>query len=538
MRQFWLVCNRLVLCCVVLSFSSTLSALPTQRFGDSWKLNVSPDLRLSYQRANNTGDLKGNEGDSLEYGSYIYNLPISIQYGTMFRFFTKITGEGPSHYAAPLKDLTTSVEGANVNRNGSGDSVFYPWLAEAWIQLYTTPNHSLQVGQSPYKVGNGYALGGQYNHYGLTYLYEKGRNNVRLRYSLLDRENAYSEIRKKTNSKWLGRSADSDAYMIAADILFQPVKRKSFSLTFQPYGGFLHDQTPLESRAQPGYFANIKTTVVGGTAVYTYQPYKAKLDEILTYGLSTTFDSPYLTVNLEYAKNGGKTTGQENNQNWGDITHSGYLFHSEVKAHAGMFTPRAKLVLASGNEVNTTDPTNYYNATLKRNENKAFSVFSPLNTNLVDSHAHGAPVPVVAMAGGYTMNYGIRRPGTFNDPHVWENLSAYDFGLNIVPHSKVFLMTDFWILKAMNAAIGQDSSNTIKQLSKDLGSEIDFYATYSITHSLSVGAHGGLFMPGDYYKTVRTDLQGDRNGEISQTVRADGSAENAHQVEFFVTYKF
>ncbi|MBI3583064.1 MAG: hypothetical protein HY096_03820 [Nitrospinae bacterium] len=496
-------------------------AISAQTLEENWKLGITPDIRLSYNRANNTGDLKNSGGDELGYFSYIYNIPLKIIYKSRHQFFIKITSEGPSHYAAPLNEITTAVEGSRVKKGGS-DSILYPWISEVWLKFYPTLSNSIQIGQSPYVIGNGYALGGQYNNYGATYSYE---DIVRLRYSILDVENVNSEIRKDTHSKWLGRSADSDAYMVAADLKLRPVNNKTAIVTLQPYIGLLYDRTAFEKRKQHGYFANSNTS------------FRAKRDEIYTYGLSAVVDSPYFTFELEAAKNAGETKG-EDNQNWGDIKHKGYLIHTAVNGHFGMFTPRAKLVIASGNEVSTDDYQKYNAGSLKRTENNAFTVFSPLNTNLVDSFAHIAPVPVVAMAGGYTMNYGIRRPGAFNDPHVWENISAYNIGLNITPSETSFIMIDYWSLKAMNAGIGLDANNNIRYLSKDLGNEIDVYATYSITKGVTFGVHGGYFMPGEYYKTVRSDPASNWGAAMSQTVRADGSSDSASQMEFFVAYKF
>ena len=501
--------------------SAPLHAVPAYAVKDIVKFQTWPELRLSYNKISNTGDLKTSEGDGLDYASYIYRIPISLQYRSNMSFFVNLIAEGPSHYAAPLNDLETFVEGSKVKKNGGSASIGYPQISELWLKLYLTYNHSLQIGQAPYVVGQGYALGGQYNNYGITYAFQKAdKFRWRLRYSILDVENRISILRSKTNEKYLGRAADSSAYLLATDI-----DVKSGDLTLQPYFGWLHDQTSLEDRNSSTFFGNAA------------QQFKAKEDNIYTFGGSAAYDSPYADISFEFAKNAGKTTGQPN-QNWGsDIHHSGYLIHSEIKGHLGIFTPRAKYILASGNESKIEDLPGALAGTLKRNENAAFTVFSPLNTNLVDSYAHLAPVPVVAMAGGYGMNYGIRRPGTYNDPHVWENLNAYNLGINIIPHEKVFMMVDYWYLKAVNPAIGRNTAGTLVALPRDLVSEIDYYATYTPCKMFTVGVHGGYFMPGAYYKASRIDAPATWNGAASQTVRVDGTADAAYQVElFFVTH--
>ncbi|GEM_PF-1776972 len=501
--------------------TAILKAAPTYALKNVLKFQTWPELRLSYNKLSNTGDLKTSEGDGLDYASYIYKIPLSIQYRSNATFFVNIISEGPSHYAAPLHDLETFVEGSRLKKNGSSASMGYPFISELWLKLYLTYNHTLQMGQAPYIVGQGYALGGQYSNYGVTYAYEKADQiQWRFRYSILDVENRASMLRSKSNEKYLGRTAESSAYLLATDI-----KVKTGDITLQPYFGWLHDQTSLENRSASAYFGNFT------------QQFKAKEDDIYTYGGSASYGSPYADLSFEFAKNGGKTKGQPN-QNWDDIKHTGYLIHSEIKGHFGIFTPRAKYILASGNESKVEDLPGAVSGALKRTENAAFTVFSPLNANLVDSYAHSAPVPVVAMAGGYGMNYGIRRPGTYNDPHIWENLTAYNLGFNMIPHEKVFMMVDYWYLKSINPAIGRNAAGTVVALPRDLGSEIDYYATYNICKMLTVGVHGGYFMPGAYYKAIRIDSPTSWNGAASQTVRVDGTADAAYQLELFFVTRF
>lgn len=520
-KRIFLVSVIAVALIFISSFFSDCLAFRLHKLGSDWDLNIAPEVRLAYNKVSNAGDMDSDQRDDLSYASYIYNIPITVKYKSDTSFFINFLSEGPSHYSAPLKDIEPFVEGVSLKKNGGLESALYPAINEVWLKFHPYYNVTLQLGQSPYIVGNGYALGGQYNNYGITVSYErKDKATARLRYSLLDFENRIYGVRNDTIKKWdLGKSDDSSAYMLSADITIHAGNHR-----FQPYVGFLYDRTGADYRSQHGYYSNLT------------QSFIAKNDKIYTFGLSANLEFPYITLEVEGAKNIGKT--ESNTPGWDDIKHKGYLIHTALKGHLGIFTPRVKMVVASGNKVDVEDPAAYLAGTLQRTENRAFSVFSPLNTNLVDSFAHKASVPVVAMAGGYPMNYGIRRPGTFNDPHVWENIIAYNFGINIVPVKKAFIMIDFWSLRAKEPGIGQTGTGgSYKVLPKDLGKEFDIYATYAITKKITVGLHGGYFMPGDYYKTVRTESSFLWNNNISQTVRTDGSADIVNQIEVFVTFK-
>ncbi|MBI3813919.1 MAG: alginate export family protein [Nitrospinae bacterium] len=509
-------------CIALFGFLHEASAIRLHEMGSVWDLHISPEVRLSYNTVNNTGDLKGGDNDKLDYAAYTYKIPIHLKYKAKSLFFINILSEGPSHYAAPLQDLIPAIEGAKVTKSGGVESILYPGVNEVWLKVYPFTQINLQIGQAPYTVGNSYAIGGQYNNYGVTVAYEySDKIKTRLRYSILDFENKLYEIRPDTFKKWgLGRSYDSDAYLLAAYI-----KLKVSNHTFQPYIGYFYDQTPLSKRKQHGYFTNAAESFAPGA------------DRIYTIGLNANLEFSYITIEFEGIKNSGET--ESGTKGWGNIKHEGYLIHANAKGHLGVFTPRIKMVAASGNKVDTGDPARFTAGTLRRTENSAFTVFSPLNTNLVDSYAHKATVPVVAMAGGYSMNYGIRRPGTYNDPHVWENIITYNAGLSFAPADEVFLMLDYWKLSAMEAGIGQKTVNgPYEYLSKDLGDEVDIYGSYSLTKTMTIGLHGGYFLPGGYYKTVRADSENVWNNNMSQTARADGSADNAYQMELFFTYKF
>ncbi|MEW6680286.1 MAG: hypothetical protein AB1297_04580 [bacterium] len=504
-------------------FYSDVFALQTQILTTNWTININPVVRLSCNSANNTGDLNNANDDKMDYPSYIYKIPIGIKYKGDDVFFINILSEGPAHYAAPLKDVFTTIEGWQVKKRGGFESALYPAVNEVWVKMYPKPNISLQIGQSAYKVGNGYALGGHYNNYGITIEYKKAR----LRYAILDIENGMYGIRKDTITKWdLAKNYDSEASMISTDARINLINQVDYVWAIQPYIGFLYDHTSQDKRNQHGYFTN-------ATGCFPVDK-----DKIYTYGVSTNLKLPSIGIEFEMAKNSGKTTSR-NKQQWKDIEHNGYLVHTAVKGYLGMFIPRAKIVIASGNKTNTTDPKDWLAGTLKRTTNHAFTVFSPLNTNLVDTYAHSAPVPVVSMAYGYTMNYGIRRPGTFNDPHVWENLIATNIGLNVALTEKIFLMLDYWRLSNIHPGIGiKPGATDYEYLPTHLGDEIDLYASYSVTRSIMFGIHGGYFMPGEYYKISRIDTVSMWNNNQGQSVRTDGLANNVYQVELFMLHKF
>ncbi|MBI3600820.1 MAG: hypothetical protein HY097_09305 [Nitrospinae bacterium] len=155
-------------CIALFGFLHEASAIRLHEMGSVWDLHISPEVRLSYNTVNNTGDLKGGDNDKLDYAAYTYKIPIHLKYKAKSLFFINILSEGPSHYAAPLQDLIPAIEGAKVTKSGGVESILYPGVNEVWLKVYPFTQINLQIGQAPYTVGNSYALGGQYNNYGVT----------------------------------------------------------------------------------------------------------------------------------------------------------------------------------------------------------------------------------------------------------------------------------------------------------------------------------------------------------------------------------
>jgi len=517
---------------IVLSFASNSFAFRYHKLGSSLDIHIDPKLRMAYTLSKNTGDLQSASEDGMAYWSYIYNIPIQIDYSGV-TFFANVVSEGPSHYAAPLRTLFPRIEGSVIEKNAGIRSAFFPGVDQLWLKFSPVSSLELQLGQAPYTVGGKYALGGQYNNYGVTVSTNLSDNVTgRFRYSYLDLENRLYSLRGGGRTKFgLGKAYTSRAYMLATDL-----KIKLGHHIIQPYVGMLFDNTGPVHRTQSTFFSNGSTN-----------RFVARNDRIGTVGLYLKFDFPRITIEGEGAQNFGSSDAATTN-GWTDLSrirHRGYLYNLSVKSHLGIASPRAKVVIASGNRVSPNDPAISTAGTRRFPTNYAFTVFSPLNSGLVDSFAHLAPVPIVAMAGGYTMNYGIRRPGTFNDPHVWENIIAYNIGMDLMPVDGSYIGIDLWKLRAKEAGIGQNSAGIWRHLSKDLGYEADIYASYALMKYLTIGTHGGYFWPGNYYKEVRYDPSNLWNGNASQTVgtasglqSATGAVDPAYQIELFTEVKF
>ena len=130
-------------------------------------------------------------------------------------------------------------------------------------------------------------------------------------------------------------------------------------------------------------------------------------------------------------------------------------------------------------------------------------------------------------------NYGVLRPGTFNDPAQVENLIAPDVGFDVTPHPKVKLSFDWWHLTAFEQALGSFNGESVK-LSRDLGNEIDLNAAFDVTKYLTLSCAMGYFIPGDYYKVERND----GGTTFSPQVTGGGSASNAIYFESRIMLKF
>ena len=142
-------------------------------------------------------------------------------------------------------------------------------------------------------------------------------------------------------------------------------------------------------------------------------------------------------------------------------------------------------------------------------------------------------LPIVAMGGGYGLNYGVPRPGTFFSAD-FENLIMPSIGFDYNFTDKLCVSLYGYYLRAFNRPVGTLYGES-KYLSQDLGMEADLFVDYKATEHIKVGFLAGYFIPGRYYKEKRDDENG---SPFSPFVRGDGSANNAYQLEFYVELTF
>jgi hypothetical protein len=135
--------------------------------------------------------------------------------------------------------------------------------------------------------------------------------------------------------------------------------------------------------------------------------------------------------------------------------------------------------------------------TFTSGKNRAFSVYSPLNTNLADSIYPVGPesMPLVAMGGGNGLNYGVGRPTTFSDPYLFENLILVCLGLDFQITEKLSMTFDWWYLRSAERGVGTWAGES-KTLATDLGHEMDMYVNYELERACGAKPVLRLFFSG------------------------------------------
>lgn len=141
---------------------------------------------------------------------------------------------------------------------------------------------------------------------------------------------------------------------------------------------------------------------------------------------------------------------------------------------------------------------------------------------------------MLAMGNGYGLNYGINRPGTFLDPFLPDNIIFGNLGFDYQCTDKLSFTLDWWHLRAKERGIGT-FEGFAKELSTDLGNEVDVFVSYEFSKNFSVELSAGYFFPGRFYKEERDDTEGSL---LTPFVRGDGKADNAYQIELSFTISF
>ena len=480
------------------------SILETEDFALSMDAYLREDL-ITFK---NIVDLdSSNSDDTTTYLGIDYSLGFGLESknnGT--KFYLKLERNGPYDYGAPLFVHNTLMTSGGVVEKYRNDELL-PNLEEFWLDMPLFNIFRFKIGLYTYEVGNGFSLNGGYENYGFTFSKEWENVLWRIYYcrpDLVYKNHLGPRIRQEEEQ---GIDYEhSAANFFAADVKF--TKENS---TIWPYIGVLADYTSSGKRDKT-FTAPIKRDILG------------------TAGFTFSLKQNNLSFNTEIAHNFGKA--ESDDPNYKDIYHTGYLVYTGLDYNIGKFVPSFDFLLIPGNKV-TQDAAQ--DETLTSGKNRAFSYYSPLNKNLGDSisSSNVDMLPIVAMGGGYGLNYGIPRPRTFAASD-FDNLIMPSLGFDFNATDKLCIGLYGYYLSSFTRPVGT-LNNEAKYLSKELGYETDLFIDYQLKKNILVSILGGYFFPGRYYKEERDDAPGSL---LSPFVRGDGKADSAYQIELVLEFQF
>jgi hypothetical protein len=479
-----------------------------------WRVYSDGMLRLSYNSLGHVVTLDYNtKNDVQDYMGYQWNVGLGAEYKGEIKGYVNIASYGPAEYDAPI------APGGQIHTIWGDVGEYWgkkllPRLSEWWVDVPAGPVRA-KTGLFTYSVGSGLALGGYYEKYGVNIYRETENFTWTLHFDVPDIENKwYLGPKLIAEKETYGFTYDSKAYFFAGDVIVNFGDH-----TFQPYIGFLADMTPA-SRRTSVYVAPVDRDYLG------------------TYGADLQMQFGNLSFGIEGAANFGEA--HSSSPQFDSMTHQGYFF--TTGASYSFFdekvVPRAKFYYVSGNKFTGDDITS---GQLVRSSNREFSVYSPTDSNLADSHYPAFESGPYVFAGmGYNLNAGILRPDTFYDPYQMTNLIAPNAGIDLTINDKLSLSLDYWYLHTQQPPIGADYDpvNDVYlpyTLPGYLGNELDVYAEYYVNDNITFSFLGGIFFPGDYYHKRRGDA--DLLG-VAAAPRFDGGACNAWVIEAAVTYSY
>ncbi len=491
-------------------FSFPASAQIRLAGNDDYILTLSPSVRTDVISMNNTIDLdSSNDDDQTTYFGLDYSLAFDLKFKEQGpQLYARFNRSGPYGYDAPIfvhNTLRTSV--APVEKYQEADLL--PGMKEFWwdSRPLALPVR-LKTGSFALNVGHGFI--GSYENYGVEF-YNVQEDSLawHLHYFLPDL------IHNQRLGPVISQEKDqlidyehSKSHLMAADVIW-PVHEHA---TLQPYASVLYDSTDGK---RSSYFTTPTHKDILGVAGISYDAVFGKW-----------------TLGLEAARNFGKAKSSDDA--YEDVTHQGYLLYEGVTYELGRFKPRSKVIYASGNQV-TTEMVDAGDTTLGGGKNRAFSVYSPLNTNLADSLTQPTSVgPLVAMGTGWGLNYGVGHPTTFADATLHDNIFVWSIGFEYQLTDKLTASMDGWFLRSAQKGIGTLNGSAV-ELSQDLGKEMDLTLAYTLNKNVTLNWAGGYFWPGRYYKEERDDTGGSL---FTPFVRGDGEADKAYQVEMYITVSF
>jgi len=461
-------------------------------FGD-FKLSSHFHSRISFNNSNNLVDIDNDQDDSISYIGYQYDFSLSLKHLSSAEFFLHFKRNNISEYDSPLwldDDLTTLFG----TRHEYSQAEMLPRVYRAYFDLPVTDilDTRVRIGAHTYGVGNEYALGGKYPDFGVTLSSGPKNFRGRLHYHRVDsynKQNWGPEISRSEEGAFNGRNTEANFY--AADFMV-----KSGKHSIQPYVGFLHDFTHANDRLN--YFDDSGTINNG-----------RKIDDDLlgTVGADLNLNFERFNFGVEFARNFGKARSDEKSSSANspnmlrDVTHKGWLLVADTGYNLGIVRPRGKFIWASGPKEKRQDALNGWT---NYTDNRSFSVYTPTNTDTFDAHYQKSGIgPYLATASTYLLNFGIDRPGIFNDPFVIANVRFFNVGTEFFPTDKLYASIDYWKMHADNAGYNVNTTGfnpVVEKMPSELGHEIDFFTSYNMTKHLSVNLQAAYFMPGEYYR--------------------------------------
>lgn len=483
-----------------------LTLLETENF----VLFMESYLRTDLVTFKNVVDLDShNSDDRATYLGIDYSLGFRFEsLNKGLRFYLKLERNGPFDYDAPLFVHNTLMTSGGVIEKYRKDELL-PQVEEFWLDTPIWNPFRFKAGLYTYEVGNGFSLNGAYENYGFTIFRESKDFTWRLYYcrpDLSHKNHLGPRIRQEEEQGIIYEHN-------AANFFATDVKFKNGENFFQPYIGALIDYTSPDKRDNC-FSAPIKRDILG------------------TFGFASNCKHSDLSWAIEFAHNFGKA--ESNNPEYKDVYHTGYLIYTELAYQIGKLNPTFQFLVCTGNKV-TLDSAQNQDATLTSGKNRAFSYYSPLNKNLGDtiSSSNVDMLPIVAMGGGYGLNYGVSRPRTFSVGD-FDNLIMPSLGFDLKMTDKLKIGLYGYYLRSFEKPVGTLNGQA-KYLSGALGSEVDLFIDYQLNQNVLISVLGGYFFPGRFYKEARDDTEGSL---FSPFVRGDGNADSAYQIELALEFRF
>jgi len=477
---------------------------------DAFALRLNSYLRQDFVTFKNVVSLDThNPDDHTAYYGIDYSLSLLSEFKKQdASFFVKLERNGPYDYNAPLFVHNTLMTTGGVVEKYQDDELL-PEVEEFWLDAPLAKPYRLKAGLYTYEVGYGFALNGSYENYGFTLYRPADFCDWRFYYCRPD-------INHKTHLGPRIRQDEEQGIKYengVANFLATDAKFKWGDNFIWPYVGVLADNTSPGKRDNT-FSAPVKEDVLG------------------TAGLAFSLKTGSLNWSLELARNFGR--GRSESEESKDVEHTGYFTYGAVDYSAGKFKHFFKFLLASGNRLNPDMALNQ-DATLTSGKNRSFSYFSPFNRNLADSisSCNCDMLPVVAMGGGWGLNYGIPRPGSFS-PGDFENLIMPSLGTDFSLSEKTTLSIYAYYLRSFSPGVGT-LNGAGRFLSPDLGYELDLFIDHKLNDHVTLGLLGGYFFPGRFYREERDDTAGSL---FTPFLRGDGKANSAYQLELSLTLEF